>query len=330
MHHRYDVVGIGNCLIDILIQVPDSFLVEQGLKKGQFHMLEEEKIAALVRAAHGYRATMEAGGGVANTLVGVAQMGGSSIFYGNVGADDYGEQYIKKMKGSGVVTKIHRDLGKTGMALAFITADGQRTFAANLGVACNFLKHHISEDDIKNSQYLHITGYKLEPPIMRETVLHAMEIAKKAGVKISLDLADPGVIERNYALFVDVVRKYADIIFVNENEASAFVKKSEEDAAKELSLYCDIAVVKLGERGSVIKQGGKILRINAIKTNAIDTTGAGDIYASGILYGLSRGADLEKSAELGTYAATKVIEQIGARLPGTLHNDARRILDGGA
>ena len=169
------------------------------------------------------------------------------------------------------------------------------------------------EEDVKNCKIIHLTGYQLEDIELRKTSTHLIELARKNGKLISVDLADPGLVERNLSDLKDIL-KDVDIIFANEEEAKAFTGKEREEAVKVLKKYCNIAIVKIGAEGSFIFKEGKIIFIEGVKANLVDTTGAGDMYAAGILFGITHDLDVESAGKLASYSAAKVVEQKGARL----------------
>ncbi|MBL7054473.1 adenosine kinase [Candidatus Woesearchaeota archaeon] len=312
---KYDVFGIGNAIMDFLIQVHPDELIELDLKKGQFHLIDEEHSKKILEKVKNSEMKIVPGGSSANTLYGISLIGGSVVFCGKVGKDKHGDIYEQKLIGANAKSNIKRiDSHKTGHAITFITPDSERTFAVHLGAAIKLEKEDIFFDDLKNSKILHIEGYQLEDPSLRSVSLHAMDFAKKNNVKISIDLADSGIVGRNKEDIKKIVKEFADIIFANEDEAKSFVNKKPDEALHEISEMCDIAVIKLGEKGSLVKRGNEIHKINPYKSKAKDTTGAGDMYAAGFLHGLANNYDLEKCGNIGSYLAAKVVEQIGARL----------------
>ncbi|MDI6703546.1 MAG: adenosine kinase [bacterium] len=322
---QYDVFGIGNALMDILIKVNDQELRDLDIKKGRVQLVNEEEAKEIQGKIKGKEIQMAPGGSSANTVSGVVNLGGKAAFCGKVGMDEYGIVYEQKMVKDGVSSKIVRGEGMTGKAFTFITPDSERTFATYLGASKYLMKEDISEKDIIQSRFLHLTGYVLENGL-QDVSLHAMEIAKKNGVKISLDLADISLIEGNLAFFKEIVKEYANIVFVNEQEAEAFTKKKAIKALDEIANIVDIAVVKLGKKGSLIKQDAKVYEIPPVKTNPVDTTGAGDMYNAGILYGLSQGKDLCTSGRIGSFVASKIVEQLGARLDYSLKDEVSEIM----
>jgi len=309
---EYDVYGIGSALMDFLIEADEELLKQFNLKKGNMHLIDEKASIELLKKIKEYNMEIAPGGSSANTLAGIALLGGKVVFCGKVGDDEHGHMYEKKMA-KNIKSNISKTNVLTGHAITFITKDSERTFATHLGAALHLKKEDIIEEDIKKSKILHIEGYQLEDKGLREASLHAMEIAKKHDTKVSIDLADPGLVERNKEDLMNIVKKYADIVFANENEAKAFTGKDEEEALDEISKMVDIAIVKIGEKGSFIKKD-KIIRIPGFKVKAVDTTGAGDMFAAGFLYGLCKDYDLEKCGKIGAYVAAKVVEKIGARL----------------
>jgi len=311
---KHDVFGIGNALVDVLMHVEHSMIEELGLAKGTLHLLDEQKLIDFEEKVLHLEKKTVAGGSAANTLVGVALLGGSVFFFGKIGDDEHGSFYEEALLKHGVKSGLIKANGATGRAITLITPDFERTFLVHLGTAAKLAKHELLEKDIKDSKFLHIEAYQLEDTQLRETSLEAMRIAKENGVRVSLDLGDPGLVKRNKEDLRSIASDYVDILFANEAEARAFTGKKPKDALGEMSGMADIAIVKLGSKGSIIKQGGKVYKIAGVKANANDTTGAGDIYASGILYGLAHGYCLEASGNLASMLGAKVVEQTGARL----------------
>ncbi len=311
---KYDVFGIGNPLVDLIFRVDNDMLVELDLAKGIMHPLDEDSVKNVLKRLEHDKAHIAPGDSTANTLAGIANLGGKVCFCGKVGIDEHGLYYEKTLNDGGVSHNLAKCSLMTGKAITLITPDTERTFAVHLGAAAQLEKEDVFEHEICQSKFLHLTGYQLEDPKLKETAIHAMELAKNHQVKISIDLADPNLVKRNKKDLVRIVKKYAHIVFANEKEAEALTGRTPEEALNELSKMADIAIVKIGENGSLIKKGSEFHRIEGIRVSAVDTTGAGDMYAAGILYGLTHGYSLEKAGKLASYAAAKVVEQVGARL----------------
>lgn len=324
---KYDVFGIGSALMDFLIEVDDNQLAEFDLKKGEMHLIDEEKSKELLNKLKHYNVKTAPGGSSANTLAGIAAFGGNVIFCGKVGKDKYGEIYEQKSNECGVCTQLKKEDGKmTGQAISFITPDSERTFATHLGAAIHLRQEDVFYEDIEHSKILHIEGYQLEDHELRKTSLKAMDVAKKHKTMISIDLADPGLVKRNLEDIKKIVKENASIVFANEEEAKEFTgKENPAEALNELAKFCDIAIVKIGKDGSMIKKDDKIYIVSAVETKAVDTTGAGDMYAAGVLFGIAKNLPLERAGKLGSWAASKVVSQIGARLNICLKDQVDKI-----
>lgn len=325
---KYDVMGIGAALMDFIVEVDDGKLVEMDLRKGEMHLISEEKSGRILSGIQKSSFSVSPGGSAANTAAGVAALGGSSVFCGKVGKDLHGDAYEQKSAECGVCTRIGRHpFNMTGHAITFITPDRERTFATHLGAAVHIGKEDIIEDDIAKSRIVHIEGYQLEDKSLREIALNAMASAKKHRTLVSIDLADPGLVRRNLADIRMIVKENADIVFANEKEAEEFSGMKDENAALDfISGMCGTAAVKLGARGSLIKKDGRTFRIEAVKTKAVDTTGAGDMYAAGFLFGIAKGFSIERCGRIGSWAAAKVVGKIGARLGCSLKDEVKTII----
>ena len=315
---EYDVLGMGSALLDFIVKVSDADLEKLGLKKSGMQLIDDKRSREILSELEGRAVDISPGGSSANTLAGISNLGGKGIFFGKVGEDRHGDLYIQDTERAGVKPVIGRHSSMTGHAITLITPDSERTFATHLGAALRFGKDDIHEQYIKNSKIIHIEGYLFEPPGLREACMKALEIAKRNRVLISIDLSDPGLINRIYDIFKQIVHEYANIVFVNEDEAHAFTSKIEEHAVHELYEMCDFAVVKLGSKGSIIKSDGVVHRIPVFKTQVVNTNGAGDMYAAGVLYSIAKGYDPMLSGKIGSYVSSKVVSQVGARLTGKI------------
>jgi sugar/nucleoside kinase (ribokinase family) len=315
MNKTNDVIGIGNAMMDFLLEVEDSKLTELGLNKGQFHSTTHNDNARNVKENihQDPKIKMASGGSVANTMKGIACLGGNTLFCSKIGEDIYGDAYVQELEAHGITSRMSKHGPTTGYVVSFITPDAERTFLGDIAANNHFSKDDVLEEDIMNSKVLHLEGYQFENPA-KEAVLHALELAKKYHTKVSIDLSDPGVIQRNKDFFKEIVADYVDIIFLNEEEAEAFTGLTKEDALRDVSKMVDIAVVKLGKEGSLIYQNNQTTKIPGYSANAIDTTGAGDSYAAGFLYGYCQDWDTKKSGKLGSLLAARVVEHIGVKI----------------
>ncbi|MAG02547.1 adenosylhomocysteinase, partial [Candidatus Pacearchaeota archaeon] len=319
---EFDVVGLGNTLLDLVYNVEDNLLKELSLKKGEFKPISKEESESILHRMKDHEQNINPGGSSSNMLSGLSNLGGKTALFGKIGNDEHGDIYETDTKKTGVkplLSKHHDEI--TGHAITFITPDGERTFAVHLGASLHLQKENIIEDVIKNSKILHLEGYQIDVPHLRETILHAVEIARKNEVKISIDLSDASVIKRNHEFIQTLIKEHIDIIFVNEDEALAFTGKEEEHALHEISLSTEIAIVKLGEKGSLIKTRDNLYKIKAYETEVINTNGAGDMYAAGILHGLAKNQKIEHAAKIASFSASKIVNSQSTRLSNRQINE---------
>lgn len=315
MSNNGDVIGIGSPLLDVIVEVDEEMLGARGLRKGGMHLVSGAQSRDILDGIDHLEKRFVSGGSAANTLAGVSMLGSKGAFTGMIGDDEYGDMYENDTLRHGVDAQLHRHgEERTGHAITFITPDGQRTFATHLGAAQRFHRRHIEPRNIGSYKVLHVEGYQLEDEQTREAVWHAMRHAKKAGTRISIDLSDPGLIDRCRVEAERAVRDFADIVFANEDEAFAFTGKEEREALHAIGKMCDIAIVKLGERGSVICAHGDVLEIAPRETKVVNTNGAGDAYAAGFLHGFVRGYALDRSGDLASHFASLACASPGARV----------------
>ncbi|MFW9996314.1 MAG: adenosine kinase [Candidatus Odinarchaeota archaeon] len=317
---NYDIFGLGNALMDLLIEVDDAELSDIAsmfqLKKGEVRFFDEAVIRKVLEEIDARKKDMiiSPGGSCANTMHGIALLGTSAVFCGKVGKDNYGDLYGEKMVMPKLKPNLARSDKMTGLAITFITPDGERTFADHLGAAITLKKVDVPVNHVEKCKIMHTTGYLLEDENLREVALHAMQIAKKCNAKISLDLGDPGLVERNIISIRDIVKNHVDIVFANEDEVRALTGFPVKKALEKLSRMTEIAIVKVGKEGSFIRQDETSYKIPGYTAKAIDTTGAGDMFAAGVLHGIAKNYSLEVSGHLGSYYGSKVVQQVSARL----------------
>lgn len=315
---EYDVAGIGSALLDFTVNVDDAFLKEINLVKGHMQLVDEKTSARILEKISHMEMSIAPGGSSANTLAGVASLGGKAAFIGRVGDDSHAARYIDDTGKAGVASFISKGGGMTGHAITFITPDSERTFATHLGAATALSMGDVDFDVIERSSILHLEGYLFEPGPQREICYSAMKRIKSGGGLVSVDLADPSLIGRIKNVFDDVISNYADIVFANEDEILAYTGKKESDGLDDLASKTGFAVVKLGAKGSMIKTGGITERIDPFAVNVVNTNGAGDMYAAGILYGLTSGRNAADSGRIASYASSLVVSSTGARYDGII------------
>lgn len=306
------VLCLGNALVDIITQLEsDSILETLNLPKGSMQLVDSDVSKMVQNATSALKSSLQTGGSAANTANGIANLGVGSAFIGMVGEDKLGEFYINDMVENSIEPRFFKSKNtSTGCAVALVSKDGERTFATYLGAAIELSAQLISKELFQGYDYFHIEGYLI---VNNDLIRKAIELAKREGLKVSIDFASYNVVEENLD-FLKEICKSVDIIFANEQEAKAFTNKEAEDSLEEISQICEIAVVKIGKKGSLIKSGDKKVIIGKRERTCVDTTGAGDMYAAGFLAGLCLGRDLEVCGQMGSILASEVIEVYGAKM----------------
>lgn len=308
------LLGVGSALVDELAHVPEAFLATVPGRKGGTELVDYPAISALLGRlpAAPVRAP---GGSAANTVAGLARLGGAAAMLAKTGDDEAGRYYRQALAAAGVSVapfKCH-PAEPTGRCLSLITPDSQRTMRTFLGAAATLAPAEIAPADFAGCAYVHVEGYQLFNPDLMRRIL---TVARQAGCRISLDLAAPEVVRACRELLAELMEQHVDVVFANEDEASEFAGgQGEEAGLAALSELCDIAVVKLGVRGAWIRQGGRTVQVHAHVVPAVDTTGAGDLWGAGFLYGLLHGADLGRAGDFGARLSSAVVRVTGAVIP---------------
>ena len=307
------ILGIGNALTDVLAVLPDDTLLKKyHLPKGSMQHFDMETGDRIWEALKEYGVKYVPGGSAANTLTCTAIFGMPSGFIGKIGNDDLGNLFKSTMEQYGVKAQMLYSRKSSGRCMVFITgANAERTFADYMGATLELGPDDLSIEQFEGYDYFHIEGYLVQN---QDLISKAARLAKQAGCTISIDMASYNVVESNDAFFHNLVENYVDIVFANESEARAFTKKEPREAIDELARLCDIAVVKVGKDGSMVKQGDEYHYIPAWPAATIDATGAGDTYAAGFLYAHSLGMPLKVCGEIGSVIAAKVVEVIGTKI----------------
>ncbi len=312
---RYDVVGIGNAIVDVLAHADDAFLAEVSLAKGTMSLIDAER-ADQVYAAMG-PGTEVSGGSCANTMAGLAALGARTAYIGKVRDDEFGDVFAHDIRGIGVAfdTPAATNGAPTARCLILVTPDAQRTMATYLGACVELGPNDVEPDLIAASGIVYLEGYLWDPPGAKDALRKAVAIAHQYGRQVALTLSDPFCVERHRAEFRALVSNDVDILFANEQEIMALYQVSSvEEALERLSGRCSVVAVTRSERGSVVLADGNTFAVPAEPVErVVDTTGAGDLYAAGFLYGLVREMDLPTCARIGSIAAADVISRFGAR-----------------
>ncbi len=322
----FDVLGIGNAIVDILASTEDDFLVKEGLSKGSMHLIDTERADTLYQ--HMGPAIEASGGSAGNTTAGVASLGGRAAFIGKVADDAFGVIYRHDMHATGVhfETPPLADGAPTARSMILITPDGERTMNTYLG-ACQALgPDDIDPQVVGRAAITYLEGYLWDPPEAKKAFRRAAEIAHAAGRKVSLTLSDAFCVDRYRAEFLDLIRsKTVDILLANDSELRSLYETADVDTAvAALRTDCALAAVTIGAEGALVVTADAIVRAPATPVETLaDLTGAGDLFASGFLFGVARGMALADAGRLGTLAASEVIGHIGPRPATSLRDLAR-------
>ncbi|MBO7067688.1 MAG: adenosine kinase [Bacteroidaceae bacterium] len=313
------IIGIGNALVDVLVQIDnDSLLTTLGLPKGGMQLIDERQQQVLnqrMQSLHPQKAT---GGSAGNTILALANLGLKPGFIGKVGKDQMGDFYAENCSQTGIETLLTTCETHTGVANTFISADGERTFGTYLGAAALMQAAEITASMFQGYQLLHIEGYLVQN---HELIEKICQTAKQEGLMLSIDLASYNVIQTNLSFFQHLVKDYIDIVFANEEECTAFTGEADpKNGLRKIADLCRLAIVKLGSKGATAMWGisseqyGTTAFVPAKKVKVIDTTAAGDFFAGGFLYALGTGATLENCLQAGALLSSNVIQVVGTRL----------------
>jgi sugar/nucleoside kinase (ribokinase family) len=306
------VLGIGNALVDLMTRLEnDEQLNEFELPKGAMILVDEARAEHIHRETAKLQRTLTSGGSAANTIHGLAKLGIQTGYLGKVGNDELGQIFKEDLHKSGIKSTLMTGKALTGRAIALMSPDSERTFAVYLGAAIELSPDDITPEIFEGYNYFHIEGYLVQN---QELIKKAVILAKQSGLIVSLDLASFNVVAENLEFLWQLVKDHVDIVFANEEEAKSFTGLEPEEALHEIARHCQIAIVKVGKKGSYIKHAGEVYNIGVIQAQSIDTTGAGDLYASGFLYGHIKGYSPDICGRIGSILAGSVIEEVGAKL----------------
>jgi sugar/nucleoside kinase (ribokinase family) len=313
---KYDVLGVGNAIFDVLVKTDEAFLASHGMTKGGMALIDEARAASIYRDMG--PATEMSGGSAANTIVGVSSLGARTAFVAKVKDDPIGRKYAQDIRAAGVAfaTRAASDGPATGCSYILVTGDGERTMNTYLGAAQNLSPADIDEAEVAASSIVYLEGYLWDPKDAKDAFVKASTVAHGAGRQVALTLSDAFCVDRYRGEFVELMRRgVVDLIFANESELHSLYQTSDFDAAlKQLRADVKLGVVTRGEKGCVVASRDGVIAVPASPIKAIvDTTGAGDLFAAGFLFGLVRNAGFENAGKLGALAAAEVIQHIGAR-----------------
>ncbi len=306
------IVGIGNALVDALVEIKDDTLINQfSLPKGGMEMIDAEKKEQLHAAIGGSFSSLVSGGAVANTIAALAKLGAPVGYIGKIKDDEMGRLYKEEMEALGVTTHFTYSDVATGVATTLISPDGERTFGTYLGAAATMQPEELTNDMFKGYDVLVLEGYLI---FNLELVHTACKLAKANGLFITMDMASYNLVEMFLEPIKQILIDYVDMIFLNEEEMRSFLGIEGEAALEAMTQYSPNVVYKLGKDGALLNFEGKTATVEALPTTVVDTTGAGDTYAAGIIYGYINQYPIEKTGLLAATIASKCVQNIGARL----------------
>ena len=318
---KYDVYGIGNALVDMEFKVNDTFFEEHTIEKGLMTLVEEDRQEQLIGALLEHDQSeikRQSGGSAANTIIAVSQFGGNAFYSCKVADDELGNFYLTDLRDNGVATKVveaSEEEGITGKCMVMVTPDAERTMNTYLGITGSLSEAQIDVDALKQSEWLYVEGYLVASPTAQAASLKAIQLAKEFGVKVSLTMSDPNMINFFKDNMMALIGDGVDLLFCNEQEAMDFTgKETVAEARESLKTYAKNFVITLGANGAMIWDGVTFVDIEPYQTKAIDSNGAGDMFAGAYLYGITNGLTHAGAGKLASLSSSKVVSQFGPRL----------------
>lgn len=323
------ILGMGNALTDILLQIEnDAILSSLNLMKGGMQLINTERSEEISHAVSQYAKVMATGGSASNTINGIARLGMKAGFVGKIGKDDIGLFFTNDSINNGVKPNLLVSETPSGRCIVLVSPDSERTLCTYLGAACELEASDLSMKMFEGYDIFHIEGYLVQN---HDLIRTAVRLAKQAGLKVSIDLASYNVVEANLDFLKEIIKEYVDIVFANEEEAFAFTGKEPHEALINISDYCDIVIVKMGKDGSLIKSRNEKVQIKPRLSNCIDTTGAGDLYAAGFIFGFANNYSLEICGKIGSLVSGNVVEILGAKMSDEvwemIHAEIKKIVN---
>ncbi len=315
------VLGIGNALVDVLVRIPsDSLLDELGLPRGSMQLVDPDRATDIYNRVQSLSLSEVSGGSVPNMLCGLANLGVQAGFLGKIGNDRGGEVFMKDLEKAGIEQHMLFSDSMTGNCISLISTDSERTMATCLGAASELTTADINPSLFTDYTHFYTEGYLVQDAKLIESIL---SMAHSKGLTVCFDLASYNVVEDNQELMQKLISKYVDVVFANEEEATAFTGKEDVEALNGLGELCNIVVLKQGSRGSLVKCYDKVVRTGVVLVDCIDTTGAGDLFAAGFIFGMINGFNPEDCAIAGSITSGNVIEVIGTKMDTRRWNKVR-------
>jgi len=316
---QYNVYGLGNALVDYEYKVTPEWLAEVGIDKGVMTLMDEEQQAKVIAAIDSEAIKRASGGSGANSIIALAQMGGKAYYTCKVAADEDGQFYAKDMDDCGVNTNIApQDQGITGKCLVLVTDDADRTMCTFLGITGELAANELDLDALANSEYLYLEGYLVTSDSARAAAVTARKAAEQAGVKTAISLADPNMVAFFKEGLQAMIGEGVDLLFANEDEAAGMTgTETAEQAAEELKKIAKTFAITRGAEGSLVFDGEKLINIAPVATTAVDTLGAGDMFAGAFLYAITQGKSYEEAGNLASLASSRMVAKFGPRFETT-------------
>lgn len=318
MTKKYDVYGIGNAIVDIVTEVDLDFFTKNSIEKGVMTLVDEKRQDQLVKAIDMKKSRMASGGSAANTMIATAQFGGKSFYSCLVANDDLGKFFLEDLNRNGVDTNLKYEncpTGITGKCLVMTSPDAERTMNTFLGISSNLSPTQLDEDAIKNSSYLYLEGYLVTSPNGLEAMKEAKKIAERNNVKTTLTFSDPSMVKYFSSQMGEIVGASVDMLFCNEEEAMIYTGTNKlSDAREKLKGIAKHFAITMGANGALIYDGDTFISIEPYKVKALDTNGAGDMFAGAFLFGITHGHSYAEAGKLASLASSRVVAQFGPRL----------------
>jgi sugar/nucleoside kinase (ribokinase family) len=313
---KYDVFGVGNALVDIQARVSENWLAGTGFDKGIMTLVDDGQQGAVLERLSGIHLHRCAGGSAANTVVGVVDFGGKAAYAGKVSNDEVGQFFLNDLRRLGVAIEVPpASSGQSGTSAILITEDAQRTMLTNLGVSATLCEDDINEEEVKRAKYVYVEGYLLCTPNQKKAAYKAMNAAKQAGCKVAFTASDPFLCSAFRDEIWSLIEGPVDLFFCNEEEAKSLTGKDDPvECAAELHRHSENVALTLGSNGSLLMHDGQAIPIEGVPVEAVDSTGAGDMYAGALLYGITNGWSWKQAGHLASHAAARIVGQLGARM----------------
>jgi sugar/nucleoside kinase (ribokinase family) len=310
------VLGVGNALVDVMISLEDDRILRQfGLPRGSMTLVDSRLSQSIFEATGQWHRSITTGGSAANTIHTLANLGVSCGYVGKISHDEPGKIFEDEFIRQGVCTHLFYNHTGTGRVMAMVTPDSERTMATCLGAAAELKPDIFTGDLVKPYQYLYVEGYLVQDRDLIETIL---KTGHEEGLTVAVDLSSYNIVAQNREFLQYLIANYVDLVFANEEEAFAYTGFHPEEALAAISHQCKLAIVKTGKKGSLVQMGESTLQIEPVPARAIDTTGAGDCYSAGFLYGMSKGLTLRQCGDIASLISSKVVEIMGAKIPEDL------------